>query len=259
MATETTASAVRSRLLDYLAEDVECEVLASDDSRIGCVTPLLYGDGDAVVVWVRESGGVIEVTDYGESLGDAAGGAKKERKQSDDLAREVAFSAGVHYFEGRLSSECQLGELGEHVWRVASASALLAQTLTLSRPKSRKESDENEFVKIVETTMRSRHVPVEKEHRLVGDSGHKHKATLYVPITESVIEPVAGHWNSVASLYTKFGDLSRANGYNFYSLVDDRTQQPDEDVGNLLIQVSTVLPWSAHDDWLSRFSSSGDT
>jgi hypothetical protein len=73
------------------------------------------------------------------------------------------------------------------------------------------------------------------------------------PKIESVIEPISSHWNSVASLYTKFGDLSRANGYSLYSLIDDREKQPDEDVGNLLIQVSTVLPWSAHEKWVPQF------
>ena len=47
-----------------------------------------------------------------------------------------------------------------------------------------------------------------------------------------------GHWNQVAATYVKFGDLSGANGYKLYSLLDGRSEEPEHDVSSLLVQVT---------------------
>ena len=58
--------AVREAVLAALNKDLACEVLEDDTGRVGCLTPFEYPDGDAVVVWVREMGDKMEVSDYGE-------------------------------------------------------------------------------------------------------------------------------------------------------------------------------------------------
>lgn len=247
-----TPESVRETVLAAISQDLACEVLDDGTGRIGCLTPFEYPDGDAVVVWVREMGDKMEVSDYGEGLVDQEFRSDYERGIVSDIAQGAAKVNGVAVFEGRLGTQCTPDELGESVLRVASASAQTAARIACQKPSRRKESEENEFVKLVDETLRASHVPVEREHRLQGSSGHSHRATLYIPHSHSILEPVGGHWNQVASVYTKFSDLAPVNGFKRYSLLDDRQEQPGEDVRSLLVQVSDVIAWSGHDSWLSQ-------
>lgn len=248
----TTPESIRADVLATLSADVVCDVLDDGSNRIGCITPFEYPDGDSVVVWVRELGGKIEVSDYGEGFSEQEFRSDYERRLVSDLAEYAAKAHGVRVFEGRLGAQCAPGELGEIVLRVASASAQVAQEIACAKPSRRKESDENEFVRLVDQTLRERNVPIEREHKIQGSSGHSHRATIYISHSHSIIEPVAGHWNQVASVYTKFSDLAPVNGFNRYALLDDRQEKPGEDVRSLLIQVSDVLTWTAHDGWLDQ-------
>ncbi|HEX7279669.1 MAG TPA: hypothetical protein VF255_08620 [Solirubrobacterales bacterium] len=244
--------AVKETILAAIAEDLACEVLADGSGRIGCLTPFEYPDGDGVVVWVREMGDKMEVSDYGEGLADQEFRSDYERGVVSDIARGAARANGIAVFEGRLGTQCTPSELGENVLRVASASAQVAASIACQRPSRRKESEENEFVRLVDETLRQSNVPVEREHRLQGSSGHSHRATIYVPHTHTILEPVTGHWNQVASVYTKFSDLAGVNGFHRYSLLDDRQESPGDDVRTLLVGVSDVITWSAHDTWLAQ-------
>ena len=248
----TTPDSIRAEVLASLSSDIACNVLEDGSNRIGCVTPFEYPDGDAVVIWVREMGGQLEVSDYGEGLAEQEYRSDHERRVVSDLAQHAARTHGVRAFEGRLGAQCDPGDLGEVVLRVASASAQVAASIACQKPSRRKESEENEFVQLVDETLRERHVPVEREHKLEGSSGHSHRATIYVPHTHSILEPVGGHWNQVASVYTKFSDLAPVNGFKRYSLLDDRQEQPGDDVRTLLVQVSDVIAWSGHDTWLNQ-------
>jgi hypothetical protein len=248
----TTPDSVRADLLATLSDEIVCSVLEDGSNRIGCVTPFEYPDGDAVVVWVRELGEVLEVSDYGEGLADQEHRSDYERSIVSSLGQNAARAHGVRAFEGRLGAQCKPQELGGIVLRVAGASAQLAASIACQKPARRKETEENEFVRLVDETLRERHVGVERDHRLQGSSGHSHKATLYVPHSHSILEPVGGHWNQVASVYTKFSDLAPVNGFKRYSLLDDRKESPSEDVRSLLVQVSSVIAWSGHDNWLDQ-------
>lgn len=250
----TTAETVRAHVLATLAADIACDVLDDGTNRIGCLTPFEYPDGDAVVVWVREMGGKVEVSDYGEGLADQEFVSDHERRVVSDLARRAAASHGVKAYEGRLGTQCVPAELGESVLRVGSASAQLAATIACQKPNRRRESEENEFVRLVDETLKKSNVPVEREHRLRGASGHSHRATIYVPQSHAILEPVGGHWNQVASVYTKFSDLASVNGFKRYSLLDDRQGAPTDDVRTLLVRVSDVIAWSAHDTWVSQIT-----
>lgn len=250
----TTAASVRSDLLAYLAEDVVCDLLDDGSSRIGCVMPFEYPDGDSVVVWVRELGDKMEVSDYGEGFLGQEWRSDYERRSVNDLAKHAAKVFGVGAFEGRLGAQCSRRDLGENVWRVGQASAHVAQLIACSKPARRKETEESEFVSLVDKTLRERNVPIEREHRLKGSSGHSHRATIFISHSHSILEPVAGHWNQVASVYTKFSDLAKVNGFKRYALLDDRQEKPGEDVRSLLVEVSDVISWSGHDTWLDQIN-----
>ena len=248
----TTPESVREDVLATLSTDVVCDFLDDGSNRIGCITPFEYPDGDAVVVWVRELGGKVEISDYGEGFSEQEFRSDYERRLVADLAEHAARVHGVRVFEGRLGAQAAVGQLGEFILRVASASAQVAQEIASSKPTRRKDTEENEFVRLVAETLQERHVPIEREHKIQGSSGHSHRATIFVSHTHSIIEPVAGHWNQVASVYTKFSDIASVNGFNRYALLDDRREKPGEDIRSLLVQVSDVLTWSGHDGWVDR-------
>jgi hypothetical protein len=242
-----TTAQLEAALIAHITERVSCRAL-KDDGRIGCLTPAEYPDGDNVVVWLRPLiGGEYEVTDYGDALAESVWGKNAERRALEGFATLAAKGQGVEYAGGRLLARCGWSELPEYVWRLATAATQLSQAAVAMRPR---RSHEVEFTAEVEQGLRSREVEVARDHRISGASGHRHKATIFLPESETVIEPVAGHWNQVTAVYAKLGDVGRANGYRLYSLLDDREARPSEDVANMLVQVSAVVQWSRRDEWL---------
>jgi hypothetical protein len=247
----TTPEEIRELVRSHLSSEVACEVLQPAGTRIGCLTPLEYPDGDGIVVWVEPHGGHFDVTEYGECLSVALTHPAQDHKALMDQAAQVGRYQGLEFLEGRLISHSDEAGLGEAVWRVALAAAHIAQASAAFTPK-RRQHRENEFVVHVTRDFHRRNVPVERERKLEGGSGHTHTATLYVPDGESIFEPIggAGNLNQVSAVYAKFGDLSRANGYRRFSLIDDRDRKPDEDIENMLTQVSNVVHWTRRDEWL---------
>jgi hypothetical protein len=247
-----TPDSVRESVLATLSEEITCRSLGDGSNRIGCLTPFEYPDGDAVVVWVRELAGTFEVSDYGEGTAGQKHRSDHERTAVNKLVEQAARTYSVRAAKGRVGVESSPQSLGDAVLRVAAASAQVASTLARQGPAKQRESDENEFVRLVDETIRERHVPVEREHRITGSSGHSHKATIYVPHSHSILEPVWSNWNQVASVYTKFSDLAPVNGFKRFSLLDDRVQSPSDDTRTLLVKVSSVVTWSRHEDWLNQ-------
>lgn len=135
---------------------------------------------------------------------------------------------------------------------MASAAAQIAREFESVQPKGGAEP-EDEFALEVAQVLETQSIPVQRERKLTGQSGHKHRATLYVPVTESVLEPMSGHWNQVASAFTKFTDLGQANGYRLYTLLDDRQDKPLDDAANMMVQVSDVLRWTEQERWIETF------
>ena len=243
---------IEQRLMALLAESVAVRVLSEQDGRIGVLTPLQYPNGDSVVVWLRPRvGGDFEVTDYGDALEDSVAGKTKERSNLEDFAQLVATGQGVRFVNGRLFTESGWDQLPDYVWGVGIAAMQLAQAAAVHRQRVQKEDEpEEEFVAVVVHDLNAQGATVEREHRLSGTSGHRHRATLYLPQSDSVIEPVTGHWNQVTSVFARLADLSGANGYRLYSLLDDREGKPEDDVPGLLVQVSSVVQWSRRDEWM---------
>lgn len=250
--TSTESDRLRSSILSHLSDAVECIPLPGEDGRLGCVTPLTYPNGDGVAVWVRGRERLVEVSDYGEGFAGRHDHPPQDQKRLVDVATSISRELGVEFHGADLSLAVPLAEVGEAVWVVATASAQLSQALGILQPKRRHRA--REFVGVVERTVRDRSIDVKREHRLTGDSGHVYRATLYLPKTESVVEPVegAGNWNQATAVYAKLGDLAKSNGFHPFSLIDDREGATSGQVEALLGQVSDVVRWSTHDDWLSR-------
>ncbi|MCP9487818.1 MAG: hypothetical protein MSC30_18420 [Gaiellaceae bacterium MAG52_C11] len=131
---------------------------------------------------------------------------------------------------------------------------LLLGNWSLREPPRREKRPEADFAGVVVNTVREKNVEVLREERIRGASGHLHRASIFVPKGEIIMEPVGaeGNWNQVASVYTKFGDLANANGYRLLSVVDDRERIPNEEISRMLVQVSGVVQWSKKDEWIGE-------
>jgi hypothetical protein len=249
-----STSTIQDALRAHVAGEIVCAPIKGGGERVECLTPLDYPSGDGITVWIESYPSRYVATDYGESLTGLLAHPPQDHKALQDQAKTISASLGLQFAEGRIMVEASRDGLGDAVWRIATAASLIAQASASFHPRRRQHREESPFVREVEHTLKERHVGVQREFTLAGESGHKHKATLYVPKVEAIVEPISGHWNQVASVYAKFGDLSRANGYRFFSLLDDREGDVEEELARMLVQVSDVVQWTRREEWISRFS-----
>ncbi len=245
---------IEDRLLAYLREDVECDQ-TERDGRLGCITPLEYPNGDNVTVWITQAETGLEVTDYGEATSEAVLGGHAPKALAR-VAAGLARGHNVTYADSRLTATADERAIGECVWRVASVASQIAHAALSSRKQRvyKTVAPLRSFSLEVESTLVLRDLHPLRQQPLEGSSGHKYQVSLFLPESETVLEPIhALHVQApdVASAYLKFGDLRSANGYRLVSLLDDREQAPEPEVGRLLTQVSTVVWWSRHEPWLA--------
>lgn len=245
---------VERMVREFVASEIECQTVRDEPSRVGCVMPLQYGDGDSIVVWVEHWGDQFVVSDYGEAFMPAA--SRAPRDQTDFFAQAESLCApfGVRVANGILSVQVDAKCLGDAAWRVATAAATVHHHASGFRRPRQHQDTPSYFVTEVERELLNRKLHVERNVKLEGSSGHPHRATIFVPESESILEPIeaAAHYNRISSVYAKFGDLSHANGYRRWSLIDDRHDTLSDDLAAMLIQVSDVIRWSRRDEWIDR-------
>jgi hypothetical protein len=250
-----TADEIHTAAVAYMLEDVECVSVSQVASRVACSTPIEYPDGDHVVTWITPEDGGALVTDYGKGFERILSHPPQARATLQQLGRSFAEAQGVDYYDGRVSARVNAEDIGEAIWRVAAASAQLAQAATVFHPKRR--SRDSDFAGAVAGIFQARQVEFDSRVPIEGASGRIHHATFYVPTRPTVIEPVAptGIWSQVSSVYAKFGDLAhKKNGAppRLYSLVDDRERTLSEQDTGFLQQVSEVVPWSENERLLEQ-------
>lgn len=218
--------------------------------QIAVLTPADYPDGDGVVVQVAPATTGFMLSDAGE--GDARLIAVGPGARAiGPLASAICARYGATFDAGRVLARVDdATNVAEGCWRVAQASAAIAEAATYHRPPRTRE---RELADLIATSVTALHLSVEREHDLMGASGHAYKAALYVPERDAVIEPVGGEkpWNVAAAVYVEFGDLRDVNGYQLIAVMDDRDQPPGEDVERLLRQVGLVARFSQADQWLA--------
>lgn len=241
---------LRTDLLAVLGEGLE--VVARGDG-LAVLTPCDYPDGDGVVVhiWSTEHGFVLSDSGNGDARLIVGGPGARA---IGPLGAAVARRFGTTFDGGRIVARVETsGEVAAACWRVAQASVAIAEAATYHRPQRPREQ---ELTDLVATSMESRQLTVEREREIEGASGHRHKAALFVPERDAVIEPVGGEkaWNVASAVYVEFGDLAGVNGYQLIAVVDDRAEAPNEDVERLLRQVGVVARWSQADQWLESLA-----
>jgi hypothetical protein len=244
---EALAASIRERVADDFI------LVPFGESRFALDTPLTYPDGGSVVVYFTwQSSELLEITDYGEGYSIATARRGARRTSIKTAAAEICGSLALEFSDGRISAVVGPEEAGDALWRVATASARLADAITFSRAERPRE--EEVFADEVELAIRQRQIRVEREARLVGESGHEYRPSLFLPESSLIIEPIQAEaaWLRAASVYVEFGDLSQANGYRLTAVVDDRERTPEEEILRLLSQVGDVTRWSRREVWLGR-------
>lgn len=241
---------LRGLILRGLEDEVECEAL---EGRILCNMPLTYPDGDAVTVYVIERNGQFEVTDYSEGMRVVLSRPNLFASAIHPYADAICRSLDVQYSSGRVSGLTGADGIADVIWRVAAASTRIAEASSYLRVRKYKES---KFAEEVHTTLRDRQVEVQPGRRVSGASGHNHRVSLFIPKRNALLEPVGseGAWTQASAVFVKFADVGQTNGYKFLSVVDDRERSPEQDVTNLLLQVSVVMLWSRRDEWLQQIT-----
>lgn len=242
-----TADDLATRVATFLGTNTEAS--STVEGRVAVLTPAEYPDCEGVVVYVEQMpGGDYVVSDLAGADSLMIGHITERRLRRP--AREIADRFEVSFEGGRMQAVTTDDLLAETCWRVAQASAAAAEALTFVSPE---RVAERRFTELLVDEFERRNVAVETDRALTGASGHQHSASLFVPSTETVLEPIGGRksWAAATKAYAKFGDLSQVNGYQLFAVIDDRGPQLSEEA-NLLRQVGGVARWSRSDEWFER-------
>lgn len=222
-----------------------------DDGRLRVLTPFEYPDGDGVVVLVEESpDGRFVIADGGAA--DATLIGRVGARAIGIPAAEIARRFDAVFDGGQLTTTVEReADIADACHRVARAAAGVAEAATFLR---RQRPKEIEFIDVIAGKLHQREIEVESQRKLEGASGHPYTATLFVPGSETVIEPVGGErpWSVATAVYVEFGDLSKVNGYRLMAVLDDREADLGPDVSSLLSQVADVASWRQHDSWIAE-------
>lgn len=246
-----TPANIAQELRDLLGSEVDARV---ENGRLRILTPFEYPDGDGVVVLVgQDEEGRYVISDGGAA--DATLAGKLGSRVINAPATEIASRFDAVFAKGQLTTTVGVeASIVDACQRIARAAASVAEAATyLRRPAPRTV----EFVDVVAAEMRQREISAESERKLRGASGHDYTASLFVPDTETVIEPIGGEntWNVARAVYVEFGDLSKVNGYRLMAVLDDREADLGPDVPGLLSQVADVASWRQHDSWIAELGS----
>lgn len=237
------ATALSSTLAEYLGAHTEASQVGG---RVCLLTPVEYPDCDAVSVWVeQDTNQRLAVSDL--AAGDArligTFGATAARNRAERIAErfDVEFRAGSFLAYGDRDT------VADVCWRVAQASAALADTATFQQPDAPRRA----FTDVVYDVIRAR-TDVERNHPLNGVSGHTYSTSIFVPSTEVVLEPImAGRrmFNRAQLVAAEFTDLRAVNGYRLVAVLEEGDEQADE-AARLLTQVADVARWTDDNAWI---------
>jgi hypothetical protein len=241
------------RIAAFLSDEIDC--FEAPQEMVGCNLPISYPAGDNVTVYVGLRDDIWEITDRGEGYMAVLSRYTPDLKEFTKRAQLICGSLGVVFVDGRVVSAAREESLVIQVWAVARAATRIAEAVSFYRPRKKAAALAeivSTFTDEVAGELTTRQVESGRDVPVVGASGHRYTAALYVPQREAVIEPLlpTTPFPHVSGTYAKFGDLARANSYERYAVIDDRTGEPTADIVRLLDQVGKVVEWSDREPWL---------
>jgi hypothetical protein len=174
-----------------------------------------------VVVDVTDHNGLFEVSDYSEGMALAMQRLHRRSGVPATVGQRVCASSGLTFTNGRVSTVVPQADLADAVMRVAAAAARIAEAVDFELAKP--ERTKRDFSQEVEHELVERKVGVERTHTIVGQSGHRHHPTLFVPSAHALVEPIGAEapWTRATAVYALFGDVLKVNGFSRYAVIDD--------------------------------------
>lgn len=245
------AQLLGERFAEFLGSETE---VANGGQRITLLTPAEYPDCDALSVTVElAADGAYIVSDL--AAADSMLVGYLNPRSAASKAEAIVERFNVRFERGTVLTRVSEDELPEACWRVAQASAAIAEAVSFVAPLA---TPKPEFDAVVADALARRQIEFRRNYTLRGLSGHEHTTSIFVPTSEAVIEPIAGRkaWDRATKVYAEFGDLRQVNGYRLLAVLDDRERDLSQ-VAKLLSQVALVATWSRSDVWLDRIARPG--
>ena len=242
-------AAITEALVRHMADETTCALF---DDRLVCDTALYYPNGDSVVVHVTDHDSLFEVSDNSEGMALAIQRLHRRSGVLATVGPRVCASSGLTFTNGRVSTVVPLADLADAVMRVAAASARIAEAVDFELAKT--ERARRDFSQEVEHELVERKIGVERTHTIVGQSGHRHHPTLFVPAAHALVEPIGveAPWTRATAVYAMFGDVLKVSGFSRYAVIDDRGDHVKDEIQNLLQQVGSLVYWSDRVPWMER-------
>lgn len=224
----------------------ETVVAQATEDQIALLTPAEFPDGACVSVLVQPlAEGEFAISDAGAA--DAYLAGSFGRTATRNRAIPIAGRFGAEFIDGHILGRASRGDLAEMCWQVALAAAAVAEL----RGEQEAGPAGETFASLVAGRLRYAGLDVQEGTSLVGWSGHRYTTSVYLPASETVIEPISGqrYFERAQRVFAEFSDLRKVNGYRGLAVLDDG-QQP-RDAEQLLSDVGQVAYWSRADEWIA--------
>lgn len=225
-----------------------------DDCRIH--TPYLYPDGDNIELFCKLEGGVITVSDLGETLRWLRMQTLSPRRspKQNVLIADACLTHGVELYKGMLLARCHQGKsLAAVVLRVAQAALRISDLWFTFRTRA-VESITDEVADL----LTERQFPFGRAEKLAGRSGRAWTPDFHVRVpaqsslvyvlstgsrsaARSVAEHVLAAWYDLNHL------AAGPEALRFVSLFDDTADVWTQEDFRLVEPLSTIARWSEPD------------
>jgi hypothetical protein len=226
-------------------------------------TPFLYPDGDVIDVYLIEAGGVVTLTDMGETTRWLRMQSLSDRRspKQQKLVQDVCLTNGLEFYKGMLNLRVPAGEpIGKAVTRLAQGALRVADLWFTMRTRS-VESVTDE----VEEFLREKAVQFQRGETLVGRSQKSWRIDFHTRTprrsslvcvlstgskgaARSITDHVVATWFDLSNL--KVGPAA----LQFISLFDDTLDVWAPEDFRLVAELSEIVRWSNPDDLADKIA-----
>jgi Domain of unknown function DUF1828 len=226
-------------------------------------TPFLYPDGDVIDVYLKETDGVVTLTDLGETLRWLRMQSLSSRRspKQQKLVEDVCLTHGLELFRGMLVLRATEGQsIGNTVTRLAQGALRVADLGLTMRTRSVDSATDE-----VEEFLKEKSVPFQRGETLVGRSGKSwqidfhtrspHKSSLVCLLStgskgaaRSITDHVVATWYDLNHL--KLGP----EALQFVSLFDDTLDVWSTEDFRLVDDISEIARWSKREDFAEKIA-----
>jgi hypothetical protein len=226
-------------------------------------TPFLYPDGDVIDLYMKETGGVVTITDLGESLRWLRMQSLSPRRspKQKKLVEDVCLTHGLEFFRGMLVLRAKPGEaFGKAITRLAQGALRVTDLWFTLRTRSVESASDE-----VEEFLQEKAIPFERGETLIGRSGKSWRVDFHtrMPRRSSLICVLSTGSRGASKAMTEhvlatWYDLSNfkvgPEALQFVSLFDDTLDIWSPEDFKLVSDLSEVAHWSRPDEFAAKLA-----